>query len=485
MRSVQLGRFFPRPFADEALFSVIQRVVLTHGGGKDKRIVSALFGSRSLQFCSQFPSVIPHLKGQSNIPCDSWITEHTVLPIYRLFTPQKRYESAVDALKVGKGNHVFKVLGITASREKLTPIAKYCPQCAQADEKNSGLAYWHIGHQLPGLTHCVFHNERLSVMCLSRKKFDVWPIVSDSKSIKAPEGSEAERHLSLLINESFILGKTVGLIPDLYERYFSRLIARGFTTSCGHLRLQQLRTEMSAFWQGLSYHPCFKDALSTQHSLPFPSNLFAYQDACHSPIKHLLLIGFLFGDIATLMSFTNTSERVKKCPPVTKVRKPEADIEATIVDALTSGLSLRKVSEKFRVSIGFVKKVAVIHKIELDLRPQKIFRPEQDEIIDKLALGYPTQDIAKQCHCSIGAIETILSQHPDIVELRADTRKLRKRERMRLSLLTTINELQSPRRNDIKLKNGTAYIWLYKHDKVWLYDHLPAQIPRCYRRSKI
>lgn len=141
-------------------------------------------------------------------------------------------------------------------------------------------------------------------------------------------------------------------------------------------------------------------------------------------------------------------------------------------------------SEKFRVSIGFVKKVAVIHKIELDLRPQRIFRPEQDEIIDKLALGYPTQDIAKQCHCSIGAIETILSQHPDIVELRADTRKLRKRELMRLSLLTTINELQSPRRNDIKLKNGTAYMWLYKHDKVWLYDHLPAQIPRCYRRSK-
>ncbi|WP_338518410.1 TnsD family Tn7-like transposition protein [Alteromonas gracilis] len=480
MYSVQLGRFFPRPFSDEAIFSVIQRVVLTHGGGKDKRILSTLFGSRSLQFCSQFPSVIPHLTCQSNISCDTWITEHTVLPMYRLFTPKKQYESAIEALKDGKGNHVFKVLGITASREKLTPIAKYCPQCAQADEKNLGLAYWHIGHQLPGLTHCVFHHERLIVMRLSRKQFDVWPEVSSSDAIGASQGNKAERHLSSLINESYILGKVMGSIPDLYERYFARLVARGFMTSCGHLRLQLLRAEMATFWKEVSYLPCFQDAFSTQHSLGFPSNLFAYQNACHQPIKHLLLIGFLFGDIATMLSFKCTSCREQEYSHSTISQKPEADIEAAIVEELKSGLSLRKVSGKFHVSVGFVKKVAVIHKIELDLRPQRIFRAEQDEIIEKLTLGYSTQDIAAQFHCSTGAIETILSQHPDIVESRADLRKHRKRELMRSLLIATINELHNPRRNDIKLKSGAAYMWLYKHDKVWLYDHLPAQIPRCH-----
>ena len=37
----------------------------------------------------------------------------------------------------------------------------FCPDCVLVDKNKNGFSYWHVGHQLPGISHCYLHDLRL------------------------------------------------------------------------------------------------------------------------------------------------------------------------------------------------------------------------------------------------------------------------------------------------------------------------------------
>ena len=100
-----------------------------------------------------------------------------------------------------------------------------------------------------------------------------------------------------------------------------------------------------------------------------------------------------------------------------------------------------------------------------------------------LLSGYPTEIIAKRFNCSQVAVEKILSEHTDIVEIRRLRREYEKRKAKRDSLLATISNFKNSNRKEIRAENNAAYTWLFKHDKTWLNDVLPFATPRAQRRK--
>lgn len=472
---------FPIPMPDEALLSVIQRAVLLDTAATERRAAKRLFKSSSLQFCSPFPSCIPAIAELSDMTGNYWIQHHTILPVFRALTPAARYIDAYQSLLNGKGDAVFKSLSLIANRQCNTGAMRFCSECAEEDIKEVGLAYWHVEHQLPGTFVCSKHNIRLMSTPVSRKRFDNWP-----------HRGAAFRHLASKIEMKLVrfacyfqYHSSERFRHYLCDIYKARLHDMGFLTKCARVRLKQLRLSMiEAFKPVLDYSEVkgiFDDA---RYPL-YPSSILTNRDAAISPLKHLLMMTFLFDSVSDLLNFD-----IECSPEVVQAdTNPNANDELSsdiddIIHALKRGDSLRCVAGSTGHSVAYVKKVALTTGVAIETREQKLFVTERRQIAFKLLAGKGTEDIAKEFDCSKGAIEQILSQHPNIVTIRKLRRKYTKMKSMRQSLKDTIKSLTRPRRQDVKCANSAAYIWLYKNDRQWLYAHLPDSIPRAIRRRK-
>lgn len=90
-------------------------------------------------------------------------------------------------------------------------------------------------------------------------------------------------------------------------------------------------------------------------------------------------------------------------------------------------------------------------------------------------MGIPAKDIAKELNLSTGAIEQVLTQHPELVEQRKHLRFRAKLVKQRKSLSLAMTKFPRYSRNQLKNKFNASYLWLFKHDKNWLYRHLPTR----------
>ena len=472
-----LGRYLPNVYKNETIFSFVQRAVLSHGARWCGATARILLGSSSLQWCSPFPSVVPRLTEISGLPGEKWVDEHSVLSAYKPFVPKSRYESARSAMMSGNSDSVFKILSLIANRQCHTSQMKYCPQCAIKDENELGLSYWHVHHQLPGVYSCYIHSITLQTMSVTRKRFDLWPTATEANSVIADVKVQKLTGFASRVFDS----------PDEYilrhsskSIYMMALQEQGYVTSGGRLRLAELRKALIKYWSPLLHHPDIANVFDDAKNPRYPTCLFYLEHSTHSPLKHLLLWTFLFESLHDIKLLD------RSCPKSHLMDMPATNPNnfnetAEIVRQLKGGASLRQTATDFGHTIAYVKKVAKQHLIPVESRAQRLFRPECREIAIKLMAGHTVKSLSKSFKCSLGAIEQILSQHPDIVQLRKRRRHFDKRKEMRSSLLATRDCLQNPHRQEIKKTNNKAYMWLFKNDKQWLYAHLPDSIPRKYR----
>lgn len=257
----------------------------------------------------------------------------------------------------------------------------------------------------------------------------------------------------------------------------------GFLTKCAHVRLKPLRNSMIEALKPVLDYSEVKGIFDDTRYPPYPTCVLTNRDAAISPLKHLLMMTFLFDSVSDLLNsdIECSPELVQANTNVNDELSSDID---DIMHALNRGDSLRRVAGSTGHSVAYVKKVALTAGVAIDTREQKLFATERRQIAFKLLAGKSTEDIAKKFNCSKGAIEQILSQHSDIVTLRRRRRKSAKMKLMRQSLLETIKSITTPRRQDVKCTNSAAYMWLYKNDRQWLYVHLPKAIPRNSRRRK-
>lgn len=470
---------FPIPMPDEALLSVIQRAVVLDTAATERRAAKRLFKSSSLQFCSPFPSCIPAIAERSEMTGNYWIQHHTILPVFRALTPAARYVDAYQNLLSGKGDAVFKSLSLIANRQCNTGSMRFCTECAAEDIKEVGLAYWHVEHQLPGNFVCAKHKIRLMSTSVSRKRFDNWP---HRGAVFRQLASKVELKL-VKFACYFQYHSSECFRHRLCDIYKVRLHEMGFLTKCAHVRQKQLRLSMIEALEPVLNHLEVKGIFDDARYPPYPSCVLTKKNAAISPLKHLLMMTFLFDSVSDLLN-----SDIECSPEVVQANTNANDELSSDIDdimhALKRGDSLRCVAGSTGHSVAYVKKVALTAGVAIETREQKLFATERRQIAFKLLAGKSTEDIAKEFNCSKGAIEQILSQNPDILQLRKLRRYFDKRKEMRSSLLTTIYCLQKPHRQNIKKTNNKAYMWLFKNDKDWLYKNLPVATPRSQRRIR-
>jgi len=161
-----VGGFFPTPYPDECLYSILCRYCARCGGAGYENLSQMLFGG------------VQNLAGTIYLPIksertDYWVSpesgitragiavNHTTYPYYAIaYTPNLRAE--IDRVLNGgvpASTHDRKIA--FKSWRSWLKYLRFCPSCAAEDISDYGETYWHRKHQFPGSYFCTKHHIRL------------------------------------------------------------------------------------------------------------------------------------------------------------------------------------------------------------------------------------------------------------------------------------------------------------------------------------
>ncbi|MDC3191811.1 TnsD family transposase [Pseudoalteromonas elyakovii] len=463
--------YFPAPVDGETVYSWLTRYHIWSGHNSFRKHSLALFGVNTGQAAAEFPSFLPQLSSQTGVDID-WIIEHMVdVSFYKPFLTNEQYSSFINSLRYGKATALQSQLGMVANR--ITPGKElyFCPKCVEADKAKMGFPFWHVEHQIVGLISCPAHHIQL-VPLKKVRSLAALPPVSHCR-----DADNDQDGLSILIQEEFGSGFILEQ-SKLTQTYIARLNEFGLVTSCGHLRLNLMKEMMSKALDSFSDFGPYKQ-LQDSVNKQYPECLFYNSAAKHHPIKHLFFIYVLFGSWQKFVGFYRTA-KLLDLPAESKSVKPNITLSEQDKTLLESGASLRSVSASTGISVSTLKILAQQQSIEVDTRPQKIFKFVERDIWRKLFVGCTCTDIAQEFEVSVGAVEQILRKHQYLKPLRKKIWFYKDQCEHRARLNSYFKDNPEHTRKQFRAANSAAYMWLYRHDKEWLEANLPEQLKRIY-----
>ncbi|ESU31525.1 hypothetical protein G3A_16280 [Bacillus sp. 17376] len=154
--------FFPVPYKDELLYSVLGRYHVRSGNVSIKATQKDIYGTDSITAIMDLPShiyrIMENLPVGHNYSLEYLITNHTLYPFYAAFLPSEHAAKVKESMIGSDGGSIYNRIGLMASSVKFNHYFKFCPQCVEGEMYNHGELYWHRVHQIPGVLVCPEHN---------------------------------------------------------------------------------------------------------------------------------------------------------------------------------------------------------------------------------------------------------------------------------------------------------------------------------------
>lgn len=428
------------------------------------------------QLASQFPGYVPFICDHAHVSAHEVIHEHTILPVFQPFLHPKTYSSALANLATGRASNLHSRMSLVANRVNSGTVLRACHACIESDSETVGRAWWHLQHQLPGCSVCLKHSEPLCEVNVQRRAL----ILPSQINLQHNEVlMNVDVQLTRLVHDVWRSSTALLAYQHVTSRYRHRLVETGFASHIGAIRQDKLRHALRAYW-ATSASPTVQQLLLDSS---YPETLFRAKRAQFHPLKHLLLIGMLWHSWREFCEY-------KPCECVTPERAGdnvvnEGETDADIIRLLQQGKSLRAVSKQCKRSVIYVKKLALQNNIPVKTRAKRIFGADIALIVGLLKGSVKTQQIANEVDYSVGAIEQVLSQYPDLVEQRHQMRFNAQCHKHQNCILQALAEHPEYHRSDFQRECRASYSWLFKHDKEWLYSVMPAAIPRSRRRGAL
>lgn len=155
--------FFPAPYKDELLYSVLARCGSLLSACGPKALMRKFYGNASAIATVDLPNRVNDLAvclDLPNVDGTSLVETHTLYRYYTAFQTQQRRDKALLAM-LGDAGSVQFTLGISTFRTLRPTHLQFCPLCMKDALQDYGFFYWHRAHQLPGVLVCAAHGCRL------------------------------------------------------------------------------------------------------------------------------------------------------------------------------------------------------------------------------------------------------------------------------------------------------------------------------------
>jgi hypothetical protein len=306
LEEAPLLTFVPSFFGAETLYSWSARYHLLSGNKQPTKSSEDLFQSRQAGLRHDFPFQLSRLSkttGGLLGPARAILNERTMFGFFAPFLETKVREKIATQMLGDQVSDLKRSLGLMSSRIDAKHPLKACWHCVKEDIKRYGVPTWKMEHQWPSVWICKIHGAHLKAVDgqLMPRDPRKW-ILPDDLSAKDWLPTRQKRKLMAkllhLANVSIDVAEKFrnGMDPNLLRTaYLLGLRAKGLLATDGSIKFQRFRESFAAMYSGLSDVPGFGIVSGSEREHGgFLGLLTRQYHGRRHPLKHLLLIAFLF-----------------------------------------------------------------------------------------------------------------------------------------------------------------------------------------------
>lgn len=398
---------------------------------------------------------------------------NSILQFQTLFPLFARYLSDSQAVKLRSAmmsGHGSAFMGSLSPCYKLRFFAghKFCPRCAEEDFNNYGTTYWHVEHQVPGVSACFRHQCRLEGLCNDDRHLDrklATPPINHTAVI----ANEKEVELASYAFSCLVDMQVRSVEQSSVQELLIKLSDLGFVTSSGNLRFTSLRTLLSEYWKGLS-EKSFLGVPASVLSFDYLGPMLREKTRTPAhPIKFLLLSCWL-------EHYSSLEKTVAILPPVRTMTPDMDEIDLRILSMSQSGLSMNRIEAVAGVSRCYIRKVLELNGVRHATNSKRLPEALTRQVIIKGIYGHSIHAIAEQLSIKPSAVEHLLCRTAGLCAWRKHLWHQQKVIRAIENLKKARSLHPSWLRKDFKQHYSADFFLLYHHDKALLESLLPSKM---------
>lgn len=294
------------------------------------------------------------------------LRRRTLFCFHSPFLPIDLEADLLNRLVNGDNIVVRKQLGL--ERSGLLPVAplKYCPECVKEQIQSSGVAWWQVSQQLPSSFICKVHGEwlRQSLAKQYRGVFMDFQTPSECSKLYAPEQynlPSAERALlTSLANWGFQFQNCLEprfTDATLRHCYLLKANVKGWLNFDGTVRVQKVRDEFITRYGGILqfFGPDFFGDLHGVNA-GFLAYMFRQHPSRRHPLKHILLLNFMFDSFEKLLEIEQKVQEVFAAGGEGAMQDLLCEGQTTLLSLVAAGLPVSRAAAEVGISGGVAGK---------------------------------------------------------------------------------------------------------------------------------
>lgn len=433
---------FPRVdwLPDETLFSLCSRQHLVMGNLNPATTSISVLGLRQQFIKHDIPCGIAALE-QTGFEywgsAESILFDHTIFSLFVPFQNQVKIEDAIRTVKSDRIDSFKYRLGLVSSGFGAEHPLKACPSCMHEDVHAHGIAYWHLTHQYPGVLICPRHQTWLLASVKSRRwsgRFE-WSLPAEEFLIEQASSQRLwSRPVFLALADNVIdlasIGRATSFESCTVAATYRTAVLQGSRSASLLERTEPLRR----------FHLFESLPADKKSSESFVNQLVRPPRRSIHPLKHLVLIDWLFDDLHSFLEaykaeVARSDQQVASTPSRPDKRFSLSHSEASAKNAL---------------------------------RPKRLKGRLKEDLLSKLAEGVSKHVLCEEFQITVSTINKLLRAHPATYAIALKARHRRETDEHRsqwqhLHCLYPELGIQA-----LRNKMTPLYAWLYRNDKAWL-----------------
>ncbi|MBE5967940.1 MAG: hypothetical protein E7255_13415 [Lachnospiraceae bacterium] len=311
--------FFPKPYPDELLYSIIARYHIWSGNDSYSDTMEQLFDYRLERFTILIPKHLPRLAEKTSefgLDYETLLYQHTMFPLATCFFSKSSFDNILENTKNIDQNEKSYSL---CNQNLIPKYLRYCPFCIRDDRDNFGEAYWHRKHQSYGVEMCDKHKCRLVISGIEAKErrgnryIALETLGDQTDTFDLEDKSEYKVEMQIAYDIDYIY-KNYKFIRNLMwkknnlikEATIALLFERDLATKKGFVRKSKLRQEFQSRYNSLELKQLM-ELLDQNPRLNWLTNLCNGQNTV-VPIRFILFADFLAGSMEHFVSIINEQE---------------------------------------------------------------------------------------------------------------------------------------------------------------------------------
>lgn len=479
--------FFTNPYPNELIYSAIARYHFYSGNIDCKDTLEEVFQCRSVipsvEIGSHFSTLAQQLT--PNYSVENLLAKHTIYPYYAPFLSMNRKKEVLEDV-LGNGQGLYTRLGMVAGGICKKDGLYYCPDCATNDVEQYGEPYIHREHQLQGIVYCAHHEQKLKKYPIDFSKSSRIEFIRfDKKLMNLSILQEVE--LTEFITIHIALAKMAYQLLQVPIHQFCResinlkyralLRESNLITTSNRIRQNELYKAFQAkFPKG--FLGKYESEIDVNDEYNWLKVITRNLKRHTHPFRHLLMLYFLEQDVDFFLQVEADIGPFGRGPwPC--LNKAANHFNEYVIQEVNVTRDFKSIAPigTFECSCGFIYTRKGLDRLSED--KYRIGRIKAFGDIWKAKLReleaegtYSTRTLAKMLGVDSKTVKKYLSSEIKIEKL-SENDIPSMLLLYRKQLLKGMRQYPSYSRTQIRKCFPKEYLYLYRHDKEWLFEQLP------------